>query len=97
MAKVVYNKDFGGFGLSDAALALGQAMTKNPEWSEWGLPRHDATLVFVVETLGLKRAGGEHSCLDIREIPDGARYRIQEYDGSEQVILASEQSWIKAE
>jgi hypothetical protein len=95
--KIAYNADFGGFSLSDAALAMAQALSGNPDWHYLDVPRHDALLVKVIETLGLDNAGGDYSELCLREVPRGARYRIQEYDGSERVILCDEQRWITAE
>ena len=113
MAKVVYNTCYGGFGLSDAAIARyaelkGIAIHKRPtghaDYSYWAytetdeyfdrddIVRHDRGLVQVVEELG-EAANGDHANLHIREVPDGARYRIEEYDGMESVILESELQW----
>lgn len=36
--------------------------------------------------------GGLHD-LSIREIGDGEKYRIHEYDGSERVVIQSEEEW----
>jgi len=97
MAKVVYNTDFGGFSLSNEAIALGRELSKNRQWGKnpWyaNIPRHDHTLVAIVETLGGDKASGSHARLAIREVPDGARYRIDEYDGAEHVILQGEDNW----
>jgi len=81
--KIAYNADFGGFALSDAALAMAQALSGNPDWHYGNVPRHDRVLVTVIETLGLDNAGGTYSELCLREVPRGARYRIEDYDGSE--------------
>ena len=54
--------------------------------------RHDHALVQIVEEMG-KESWGEHARLFIREVPDGARYRIDEYDGVETVILEEEEKW----
>lgn len=56
------------------------------------IKRTDPCLVEVVERLGDK-ANSYTSNLEIREIPDGSRYRIREYDGLETVITPEEQEW----
>jgi hypothetical protein len=110
MAKVVYTADYGGFGLSHEAIAryselkdLGLTRIEG-HWSypdgEWfydrEITRHDSVLAQVVEELG-READGPFAELCIREVPDGSRYRIQEYDGFESVILESEEEWCVAE
>jgi hypothetical protein len=57
-----------------------------------GISRTDPHLVQVVEELGCD-ADTSYSWLSIREVPDGSRYYIHEYDGRETVILESEQEW----
>lgn len=47
--------------------------------------RHDPDLVAVVEELG-EKANGECANLAIEEIPDGAEYEIDDYDGNESVV-----------
>lgn len=34
--------------------------------------------------------------LDIEWVPEGEKFRIQEYDGAESIILASEEKWLVA-
>ena len=58
--------------------------------------RHDPILVQVVEELG-EQASGNAADLCIREIPHGARYRVEEYDGTEWVVLETEQVWETAD
>lgn len=85
--KIVVNRCFGGFSLSEKALAeLGE------NWSEYGLYeegrpwredwRHDPKLVEVVERLG-DEANGWSAKLEVVEIPDDVEWTIQEYDGQE--------------
>ena len=51
----------------------------------WGnLKRDDETLVQVVEELG-KEANGDHADLSIANVPDGAEWEIDEYDGQEHI------------
>jgi hypothetical protein len=98
MAKVVYNSTFGGFSLSQLAADL---LAKRKGWDESDtrptLPRHDADLVAVVEALGCETASGDFAALAIWELPDGARYRIDEYDGSESVMTPGDYEWTLAE
>ena len=54
--------------------------------------RHHKDLVDVVEILG-NRASGECSKLEIIEI-SGNQYRIDEYDGLEEVITPEDSDWI---
>jgi len=100
MAKVVYNADYGGFGLSEAAVARyaelkGFVLNREEYLEKHLIPRHDPCLVQVVEELGTD-VNTDYSDLRIREVPDGSRYRIQEYDGFESVILESEEEWCVA-
>lgn len=60
-------------------------------WYNRNVDRHDPVLVQVVEELGDK-ANGECAKLRIAEV-SGA-YRIDEYDGSESVMTASNYDWI---
>jgi hypothetical protein len=94
--KIVINKCYGGFGLSKLAQELyadkkGLNLGKyNKTWGyyEGGdfydreIPRDDADLVSIVESLGSKANG---SCADLRiiEIPEGVNWQIEEYDGIE--------------
>lgn len=56
------------------------------------IERDDETLIRVVEELG-DAASGECAKLAIRDIPSGARYRIDEYDGNESVVVVDEYDW----
>jgi hypothetical protein len=57
--------------------------------------RNDMALVRVVEELG-KAANAMCAELSIMEVPAGSLYRIDEYDGREDIILADEQTWYVA-
>ncbi|MGE9292828.1 MAG: hypothetical protein ACQKBW_04385 [Puniceicoccales bacterium] len=55
------------------------------------IDRNDQDLVAVVEELG-EAASGSCAKLKIADIPDGAEYEIEEYDGLEQVV-PPRQTW----
>lgn len=55
--------------------------------------RHDPELVKAVETLG-DAANGYCARLQIYET-DSDQYRIEEYDGSESVVISYDDSWIR--
>lgn len=93
MTKIVINKCYGGFSLSQEALDL-YAKAKGldtGDWNKWGyydnisereIARHDPVLIDIVEQLG-KKANGKYADLYIVEIPDDVKYVIEEYDGQE--------------
>lgn len=54
--------------------------------------RHDPALVQAVEEFGAG-ASGKHSNILLRELPEGTRYRIDEYDGFESVMTVDEYEW----
>jgi hypothetical protein len=86
MIKVVINRDFGGFGLSDDAEALykeRKAIT-DPDWWYRDILRDDPVLVQIVEEMG-SNANGDYAELKVVEIPDDVDWYIEEYDGSEWV------------
>jgi hypothetical protein len=56
------------------------------------IDRSDPDLVAVVEELG-SLAGGRHANLRIADVPAGARYRIDEYDGYESVMTVDDYEW----
>lgn len=94
--KVVYNKSYGGFGLSDEGRALFRKLyfekhrkhfhDDSDEFDviEDFVKRHDPLLVQVVETLG-ERASASICTLVIKTLKLGNRYYITEYDGRETV------------
>lgn len=81
MPKVVINRCYGGFGLSD----LARERLGIEKYRE--LPRDDPRLVAVVEELG-DAADGRHASLAVVEIPDDVEWTIEEYDGIEWVAEA---------
>ena len=81
--KIVVNRCWGGFSLSDEACTLLNCETYdyiNPEM------RNDFNLISAVETLG-KDANGLHANLVVKEISDEATdYTIIDYDGMENIV-----------
>lgn len=87
--KIVFNDCYGGFDLSETA----EIWLREHGWTGriHLIPRHDPLLVECVEKFGDK-ASGPYSKLRIEEI-SGDRYRIEEYDGWEDVITPSSIAW----
>ena len=57
------------------------------------LDRTDPTLISVVETMGPKAASGKYASLYIEEIPNGTQYKIDNYDGIEELITKDDDDW----
>ena len=98
--KVVYNRDFGSFCLSEQALDwLSQ---RGYEVDEWGwdkknkcdFPRHHKALVECVEVLGKKAGFDFGTSLKIYEI-EGKQYHIINYNGSETVLTPENTPWVE--
>ena len=92
--KIVINKCFGGFGLSDDAIDLYKILTGTPSVKDvydWAIPRDDAILIQIVEQLG-ERANSRYGELAIVEIPDDVEWHIHEYDGMEH-IAENHRTW----
>jgi len=92
MAKVVVNRCWGGFGLSQEAYKeLGL------EWDGFGYAyieeekRSDPKLVEVVEKLG-EKASGALANLQVVSIPDDVSWEIDNYDGQE-TVRERHRSW----
>jgi hypothetical protein len=87
--KVVINKCFGGFGLSDMAAGLYLEALEMEEVLAWEIPRDDHVLVRIVEELG-KKSWGPYAELKIVEVPDDVEWIIEDYDGVEWVAEVHE-------
>ena len=91
--KIVVNRCFGGFNLSETAKNMyNQATAGIPRPEHWHMitdvDRDDPFLVQIVENMGVEAASGDFSKLAIVEIPDDVPadgWIIQEYDGVEWV------------
>ena len=93
--KVVVNRSYGGFGLSEEAEArynLYAEAAGLPPFDAYEVPRHCPFLIQVVEEMGGK-AGSEYSFLRIAQIK-GNQYRIRDYDGMESLDTPESIDWI---
>ena len=80
MRKIVINKCYGGFGLSDFALnLLGLSCNDYPV-----INRDDARLVEIVEKWG-ELCNDKYAKLKVVSIPDDVQWHIEDYDGMEKV------------
>jgi hypothetical protein len=61
-------------------------------WTGRDMERADPALVQVVEELG-EKANGSCAKLAIEDVPAGALYRIDEYDGNESVMTQGGYEW----
>jgi len=88
--KIVINRCYGGFGLSEKAYEL-----LGVPWDGFGhasgVARNDPHLVSVVEQLG-DDANGRYAELAVVEIPDDVEWHIEDYDGMES-IHENHESW----
>lgn len=85
MVKVVVNRCYGGFGLSD------EAKERINVVYDFDVRRDDPKLVAIVEELG-QASWGALAQLEVVEIPDGVEWEIDEYDGIE-TIHEKHRSW----
>lgn len=93
--KIVINKCYGGFGVSDeCAKALGAEIIESPLWgTSQEFPndkratdyRTDSRLIELMETKGSEWCSGHYAKLAVVEIPDDVKWEIEEYDGIEWV------------
>jgi len=99
MNKVVINKCFGGFRLSEkAANKLNEIKndkvcdTKYGYLNEKIVFRHDPDLIKIVEELG-DEASGEYANIVVMQIK-GNKYFIREYDGAETLYTPETTDWV---
>ena len=100
VTRVIYHADYGGFNISDAAYQwfIHNAVPENFEITKWDLqmslcymPRHHPKLIEAFDVLG-EQFGSNMFCTAIL----GTTYRIQDYDGFEQVRTPAMNAWIQA-
>ena len=93
MTKIVINKCFGGFALSDARMALYatlKGVTAHPDdddfpIQQWLIPRNDPDLVSVVQQIP-EDEGIVGTDLRVIEIPDDVDWQIDDWDGMEHIV-----------
>jgi len=94
MKKIVINRCYGGFSLSEEANELYSKYSgkDRKDFYDRYLERDDPILIRVVEELGEKANGG---CAElyIEELEYGTFYRIDEYDGLESIQTKDEIEW----
>lgn len=95
--QVAYNNQFGGFSLSNEALALLSEYKgiKLDNYLASELPRHDPDLIKVVSELG-SQANTNTSSLTIRGL-SSPYYKIVEVDGREKVIEPDLGEYVKVD
>jgi hypothetical protein len=86
MQKIVINKKYGGFGLSDAARAeyITRTGIKSEDFCMYEVLRDDPVLVAIVEEMG-EASWSDYARLKVVSIPEGVKWQIEEYDGAEHI------------
>lgn len=82
--KIIINTCYGGFGLSEKALALFNERSGTVITYAGHIERNNHILVEIVEQLG-EAAGDCFSKLRVVEIPDDVKWHIDEGDGRETI------------
>ncbi len=83
MTQIVINREYGGFGLSEAASQRYRELAGVPVSEyHWELKRDDPYLVQTVLELG-EAANATYASLKVVTIPDDVEWQIDEYDGNE--------------
>ena len=82
--KVVINDCYGGFGLTEVALAeyKDRKGITDPNFYYYDIPRDCPVLVEMVERGDVS---GAYADLKVVEIPDDVNWYIEEYDGMEHI------------
>ena len=80
--KLVINRCYGGFGLSEKAESILLMILGEDGSNE--MERHNPIFVALVENMG-EAVNGSFAKLEVVEIEDGLDYDIEEYDGYESV------------
>jgi hypothetical protein len=95
--KVLINRCYGGFGVSNEALKLFNERSEKKVQYQFELRnqfRDDPILINIVEELG-DRANGSCSKLVVASFPDEYDYWIEDYDGIETIHLTIRESHLR--
>ena len=101
--KIVVNRCYGGFSVSDAVLdelgIHGKYRCRYLRNDAFGIKnsrhlayRADKNLIAAIEKIGVEKSSGSCAKLEVVEIPDGIDWEIDEYDGHER-IHETHRSW----
>jgi len=90
--KVVINKCFGDFGLSEKAFNRYNELSPTKAVYEFDIKRDDPFLIQAIEEIGIIVSGGKHSELKIVDIPNDVAWYVDDYDGME-TIRESHRTW----
>ena len=86
--RIVINRCYGGFGLSNQAAKRYRELAWIPEeelfWT-YDIPRDSKILLQVIDELGVEKASGPHAELKVIEVPEGVKWHIADYDGMEHI------------
>ena len=86
--RIVINRCYGGFGLSNLAAKRYRELAWIPEeelfWT-YDIPRDSAILLQVIDELGAQESSGPHAELKVIEVPEGVKWHIADYDGMEHI------------
>ncbi len=82
--KILINRCYGGFGISDEALELYKQKVPLYEYDNgYHIERTDSILIEIFEEKGSEFVSGPFSDIQLQIIPDNCHYYIEEYDGKE--------------
>ncbi len=83
MQKVVINRQYGGYSLTDEHMAEYNKRRGSEGLAYWDVERDDPILVAIVEEGEIK--GSSLCTLRVVSIPDGVEWEIHQHDGKEWV------------
>jgi len=86
--RIVINRCYGGFGLSNLAVSRYRELAWISEeelfWT-YDIPRDSKILLQVIDELGAQESSGPHAELKVIEVPEGIKWHIADYDGMEHI------------
>ena len=92
MAHVFYSNSYGGFDFPETVIEEYRKtrQAQNASFYDTDQVRSDPLIVELMFKLGKENWPDE---ISVREVPDGTRYYIDNYDGTESVVTYDEQEW----